>query len=37
VNAGSSKDDVDMLRFFDRRILRRIFGPIEENGKWRST
>jgi hypothetical protein len=26
-----------MFRIFDRRILRRIFGPTEENGTWRSS
>jgi hypothetical protein len=26
-----------MLRIFERRILRTIFAPTEENGKWRST
>jgi hypothetical protein len=25
-----------MLRAFERRILRRIYGPVEENGIWRS-
>jgi hypothetical protein len=28
--------DENMLRIFERMILRRIDGPIKRNGKWRS-
>jgi hypothetical protein len=29
-----SDKDGDMLRIFERRILRIIFGPINNNGMW---
>jgi hypothetical protein len=31
-----SRKDKNMLRIFERRILRKIYGPIEENSIWRS-
>jgi hypothetical protein len=31
------RTEENMLRIFDRRILRRMFGPVEENGIWRSS
>jgi hypothetical protein len=30
------RKEENMLRIFERRVLRRINGPIEENGIWRS-
>jgi hypothetical protein len=30
------RKDQNMLRIFERRILRRNYGPIKENYKWRS-
>jgi hypothetical protein len=30
-----SRLDERLLRIFERRILRYIFGPVEENGPWR--
>jgi hypothetical protein len=30
-----SKSDETILRAFKRKILRAIFGPINENGEWR--
>jgi hypothetical protein len=30
-----SRSDERMLSIFERRILRYIFGPVEENGAWR--
>ena len=29
------RSDEDALRVFERRILRKIYGPIKENGDWR--
>jgi hypothetical protein len=31
-----SKKDGNMLQIFERRILRTIYGPINENGMWRT-
>jgi hypothetical protein len=28
-------DDGNMLRIFEKRILRMIYGPIDDNGIWR--
>jgi hypothetical protein len=28
--------DENMLQIFERRILRRVYGPIKENSIWRS-
>jgi hypothetical protein len=36
VTAGPLKKDENMLRIFERRMLRRIYGPIKENCIWRS-
>jgi hypothetical protein len=30
-----SKCDENVLRVFERKILRAIFGPRNENGEWR--
>ena len=30
-----SKSDETILRVFERKILRAIFGPTNENGEWR--
>jgi hypothetical protein len=30
-----SKSDGTILRVFERKILRAIFGPTDENGEWR--
>jgi hypothetical protein len=30
------REEENMLQIFERRILRRIYGPIKENGIWRS-
>jgi hypothetical protein len=30
-----SRLDERLLNIFERRILRYIFGPVEENGTWR--
>jgi hypothetical protein len=30
-----SKKDENLLQIFERRILRRIYGPINEGGIWR--
>jgi hypothetical protein len=35
VRAGLAKADEEKLKTFKRRILRRIYGPICENGVWR--
>ena len=31
-----SKNDVNMFRIFERRILRMIYGPLRDNGIWRT-
>jgi hypothetical protein len=30
-----SKEEENLLQIFERRILRRIYGPINEGGIWR--
>jgi hypothetical protein len=32
---GHCQDWMKELNIFERRILRYIFGPVEENGTWR--
>jgi hypothetical protein len=37
MKAGPLKrKDENMLRIFERRMLRRMYGPIKENDIWRS-
>jgi len=31
-----SKEDVNMLRIFEGRILRVIYGPVNDSGIWRA-
>jgi hypothetical protein len=31
-----SKKDLNMIRIFERRILRKIYGPINDTSKWRT-
>jgi hypothetical protein len=36
VNVCPSQRMVYMLRIFERRILRMIYGPVNDTGKWRT-
>jgi hypothetical protein len=36
MKVGLEKGDENMHRIFERRILRKIYGPIKKNGKWSS-
>jgi hypothetical protein len=35
VNVGPAQKNGNMLRIFEGRILRMIYGPIRDNGIWR--